>query len=252
MRIVHAVEAVSSAGTPFDDSDTPAASARLACGRGSAGGHARDQVMKMRSTLLVWCFAVLAFVPSGGSAAGPNPDELIRQLSDGVLDVLQADEALRAGDAGEVVELVERLVLPHFDLRRMTMLAVGRDWRDASREQQDRLTGAFHRMLVRTYASALTHYRDQTVGVHPLRMGASDKTVKVQTEIRQPGSPALAVDYVLAQHPDGWKIFDIVVAGVSLVTSYRGTFAQELRVGGIDGLIDSLERKGRVSSPRAG
>ncbi|HRP97344.1 MAG TPA: ABC transporter substrate-binding protein [Rhodocyclaceae bacterium] len=206
----------------------------------------------MRSMLMVWCLAAMALMPIGASATGPNPDELIRRLSDEVLEKLRTDEALRAGESGRVVALVEQLVLPHFDFRRMTMLAVGRDWRTASPEQQDRLTEAFYRMLVRTYSGALTHYRDQTVGVQPVRTMPSDKTVRVQTEIRQPGSQPVAVDYVLAQRADGWKVFDIVVAGVSLVTSYRGTFTQALRAGGIETLIESLESKERELAQRTG
>lgn len=124
------------------------------------------------------------------------------------------------------------------------MLAVGRDWRTATPEQQKRLTDAFYGMLTRTYSNALTQYRDQTVSVRPLR-ATSEKTVRVQTEIRQPGGQPVAVDYVLELRPDGWKIFDIAVAGVSLVTNYRGTFAREISLGGIDGLIDSLETKER-------
>lgn len=201
--------------------------------------------MNMKSALFALCIAVFAIQPVGASASGPAPDELIRSLSDDVLEILREDEQLRNGDVSNVVQLVEDLVLPHFDFRRMTMLAVGRDWRDASPEQQQRLMDAFYGMLVRTYSNALTQYRDQTIGVRPLRMSPSDRTVRVQTEIHQSGAQPVTVDYVLEKRDDGWKIFDIVVAGVSLVTNYRGTFAQEIRVGGIDGLINSLETKGR-------
>ncbi len=199
----------------------------------------------MKSTFIALCISIFALLPVGASAGGPAPDELIRKLSDDVLEILRSDDMLRAGETSQVVERVEQLVLPHFNFRRMTMLAVGRDWRDASPEQQKRLMDAFYGMLVRTYSNALTQYRNQTVAVRPLRMNPSDKTVRVQTEVRQPGAQPVTVDYVLEQGPDGWKIFDIVVAGVSLVTNYRGTFAQEIRVGGIDGLINSLEAKGR-------
>jgi len=201
--------------------------------------------MNMKSALIALCIAVFAIQPVGASANGPAPDELIRKLSDDVLEILRNDEKLRNGDVSNVVNLVEDLVLPHFNFRRMTMLAVGRDWRDASPEQQQRLMDAFYGMLVRTYSNALKQYRDQTIGVRPLRMSPSDKTVRVQTEIRQSGAQPVTVDYVLEQSADGWKVFDIVVAGVSLVTNYRGTFSQEIRVGGIDGLINSLETKGR-------
>lgn len=145
----------------------------------------------MRSAFLAWCISVLAFLPVGVSATGPAPDELIRKLSDDVLEILLAEESLRTGETSQVVGLVEQVVLPHFNIRRMTMLAVGRDWRDASAGQQKRLMDAFYGMLVRTYSSALTHYRDQTVRVRPLRMSPSDKITRVQTEIRRSGGLAL-------------------------------------------------------------
>jgi len=206
----------------------------------------------MKSTFFALYFSVLSFLPSGVSAGGPAPDQLIGKLSGDVLEILQTNESLRAGETTQVVGLVEQVVLPHFNFRRMTMLAVGRDWRDASPEQQKRLMDAFYNMLVRTYSNALTQYRDQTVQVRPLRASPSDKIVKVQTEIRQPGGQPVTVDYVLEQRADGWKIFDIVVTGVSLVTNYRGTFSQQIRLGGIDGLIRSLEAKEREFTPRPG
>lgn len=206
----------------------------------------------MKSTFLALCFSVIAFLPLGASASGPAPDELIRKLSDDVVEILVTNESLRAGETSQVVGLVEEVVLPHFDFRRMTMLAVGRDWRNASPEQQQRLMDAFYRMLVRTYSNALTLYRNQTVAVSPLRAGPSDDIAKVQTQIRQTGRQPVTVDYILEKRADGWKIFDIVVAGASLVTNYRGSFAQKIRVGGIDGLIDSLEAKGREVTQQSG
>lgn len=199
----------------------------------------------MRSAFFAMCFALATLLPAHASAGGPAPDELIRTLSDEVLYILATDESLRAGKTTEVVGLVEQVVLPHFNLRRMTMLAVGRDWREASPEQQARLTDAFYKLLVRTYSNALTSYRDHTVRVLPLRADSSGGSAKVQTEILQPGGLPVRVDYVLENRGDGWKVFDIVVAGVSLVSNYRGTFAQKIRLGGIDSLIDSLNAKDR-------
>ncbi len=186
---------------------------------------------------------LISTMSATAQAASPAPDELVRKLSEEVLDILRTDEQLRQGDTSRAVRLVEEVVLPHFDFRRMTMLAVGRDWRQASPEQQERLMEAFYGMLIRTYSNALTQYKDQTVDFRPLRMNPDDTTVRVQTSIRQSGAQAISVDYVLERSDDGWRIFDVVVAGVSLVTNYRGTFSQEIRVGGIDGLIQSLERR---------
>ena len=199
----------------------------------------------MKSSFFALCFSVLTLLPFGASANGPAPDELITKLCDEVVDILRSNKPARGRDTVGTVRLVREAVLPHFNFRRMTMLAVGRDWRAATPEQQKRLTDAFYGMLTRTYSNALTQYRDQTVAVRPLRLDAADKTARVQTEIHQPGGQPVSVDYVLELRPDGWKIFDIVVAGVSLVTNYRGTFAREISLGGLDGLIKSLEMKER-------
>ncbi|MBW7860447.1 MAG: ABC transporter substrate-binding protein [Rhodocyclaceae bacterium] len=182
------------------------------------------------------------------ATAQEEPDRLVRELTNEVLDILRKDEGLRNGKAQVVADRVEKVVSPHFNFRRMTMLAVGRDWRQATPEQQGRLIDAFYRMLVRTYSNALTQYRDQTVEFRPSRMESGDTNVRVQTEIRQSGAQPIAVDYVLEKTEAGWKIFDVVVAGVSLVTNYRGSFAQEIRVGGIEGLIRALEAREREFS----
>ncbi len=197
----------------------------------------------MKRLLMLFCF----FFATGASAtAAPAPDELVRAVTNEVLEIVRADKAIQAGDTERVIELVDAKVLPHFDFRRMTMLAVGRDWRNATPEQQDRLTDAFRTLLVRTYSNALTQYRDQTIDFRPLRMAAGETRVQVRTEVRQPGGQPVGVDYMLEQKADGsWKVFDVIVAGVSLVTNYRSSFAEEVRVGGVDGLIRSLEDKNR-------
>lgn len=180
---------------------------------------------------------------AGAMAALMAPDVLVRDVSSDVLAIVRDDHAIRAGDTGRVVDLVEEKVLPHFNFRRMTMLAVGKDWRQATPEQQNELVNAFRTLLVRTYSNALTQYRNQVIEYKPARFGAADTTVRVQTEVRQAGAQPINIDYVLEKTDRGWKVFDVVVAGVSLVTNYRGTFAQEIRAGGIDGLIRSLHAK---------
>ena len=203
----------------------------------------------LRGFLLMF---MVALAPLNVSAEALEPDQLVRQLSDQVLDIIRSNEKLRNGDPSEVVRLVEEVVLPHVNFRRMTMLAVGRDWRDATPEQQQRLMDGFYHMLVRTYSNALTQYKDQTIDFRPLRMSPDDTTVRVQTSIRQSGAQPVGVDYVMEKGADGWKVFDVVVAGASLVTNYRGTFTQEIRVGGIDGLIKSLENREMRIETQAG
>lgn len=198
----------------------------------------------MKKFLLSLCL-MFAVLPALAADSPKAPDALVREVSDDVLTIVRQDKAIQSGDTRRVIDLVEEKVLPHFDFRRMTMLAVGKDWRQASPEQQGKLVQAFRTLLVRTYSNALTQYRDQTIGYRPLKFGEADTSVRVQTEVRQAGAQPINIDYSLEKMPDGWKVFDVVVAGVSLVTNYRGTFAQEIRAGGVDGLIKSLEQKNR-------
>jgi len=199
----------------------------------------------MKSLFRSFWLVLLLVASAGAAGPAPEPDVLVRDVTNDVLTIVRQDQAIQAGDTKRVVDLVEAEVLPHFNFRRMTMLAVGRDWRAASAEQQAQLTEAFRTLLVRTYSNALTQYRDQTIEFRPFRMSPGDTTVRVQTEVRQAGARPISIDYALEKTDQGWKVFDVVVAGVSLVTNYRGTFTQEIRVGGVDGLIRSLQAKNR-------
>ena len=201
--------------------------------------------MSLRKLIAQCCVLVAALLPLAQASAQQAPDVLVREVTNEVLEIVRADEALRAGEKHRVMELVDAKVLPHFDFRRMTMLAVGRDWRDASAEQQVRLTDAFRTLLVRTYSNALTQYRDQTVAFRPAHFAATDKRVQVRTEVHQSGAQPIGIDYMLEQSEAGWKVFDVIVAGVSLVTTYRSSFADEVRSGGVEGLLKSLEAKNR-------
>ncbi|MDR2093766.1 MAG: ABC transporter substrate-binding protein [Azoarcus sp.] len=194
------------------------------------------------------CCLVLASALFGGLATASEesaPDVLVRHVSEEVLAIVRSDKAIQSGDTRRVLALVDEKVLPHFDFRRMTMLAVGKDWRSATPEQQSRLTSAFRTLLVRTYSNALTQYRDQTIDFKPLRASPDDKQVRVKTEVSQPGAQPIGIDYSLEKANGSWKVFDVIVAGVSLVTNYRGSFGNEIRAGGIDGLIASLEAKNK-------
>lgn len=191
------------------------------------------------------------FFAASAAFAQTAPDALVRSVSDDVLTIVRNDKDIQGGDTKRVIGLVEQKVLPHFNFRRMTMLAVGRDWREATPAQQDKLVEAFRTLLVRTYSNALTQYRDQVVHYKPMKAGDADTSVRVQTEVRQAGAQPVAIDYALEKTADGWKVYDVVVAGVSLVTNYRGSFAQEIRAGGVDGLIRSLEQKNRETAASA-
>ena len=198
-----------------------------------------------KKLLTLFCFLAAGLMPAA-HAAQQGPDVLVRDVTNEVLEIVRADKAIQAGDPQRIMALVDAKVLPHFDFRRMTMLAVGPDWRSASTEQQTRLTDAFRTLLVRTYSNALTQYRDQTIDFKPTRFGEADKRVQVRTEVRQSGAQPIGIDYMLEKTDAGWKVFDVIVAGVSLVTNYRSSFAQDVRSGGIEGLIKSLEAKNRA------
>ena len=174
-----------------------------------------------------------------------SPDAMIKKVTDDVLSIVRQDKDIQSGNAKKAIELVEAKVLPNFNFQHMTALAMGRDWNKATPEQKKQLSEEFKTLLVRTYSNALTGYKDQTVRYKPTKMQSGDTEVMVRTEIVQSGSKPIALDYSLEKQADGWKVFDVVVAGVSLVTNYRDTFAQEVRANGIDGLLHMLSTKNK-------
>jgi len=184
-----------------------------------------------------------------GSVAAQDltPDALVRNVSNEVLDIVRKDKDIQAGNTRKVVELAEAKVLPHFDFVRMTRLAVGKDWRQANATQQKALVEEFRTLLVRTYSKALTEYRNQTIDIKPLKMQQADTDVLVRSIVNQPGAKPVQIDYNLEKTEQGWKVYDISVAGVSLVTNYRGSFAQEVSAGGIEGLLATLRAKNKGS-----
>jgi phospholipid transport system substrate-binding protein len=199
----------------------------------------------MSETLsLAFAFAWLFSVPAAHSQ-DVLPDVLVKSVSSEVIAELRRNKAIQAGDTAKVAALVEAKIVPHFDLRRITQLAVGPAWRRTTPEQQERLMQEFKTLLVRTYSGALASYRDQNVEFRPLRAGAGDTEVTVKSLIRQSGTEPIAVEYDLARVGTQWKIFDVRISGISLVATYRSSFADEVRNNGIDGLISLLERKNR-------
>ena len=191
----------------------------------------------------------LFFAASGALANEEAPDAMIRKVTDDVLNIVRQDKDIRSGNTKKAIELVEAKVLPNFNFQRMTALAMGRDWNKANAEQKKRLTDEFKTLLVRTFSNALTGYKDQTIRYKPAKLQSGDTEVMVRTEIVQPGNKPIPLDYSLEKQPEGWKVYDVVVAGVSLVTNYRDTFNQEVRANGVDGLIDMLAKKNNQMDP---
>lgn len=193
---------------------------------------------------------IFALGISSVAIAQDAPDVLVRNVSNEMSEVVRSDKAIQAGDVKRMIEVVETRILKYFDFPRMTGLAVGREWRNASPEQKASLTSEFRTLLVRSYANAIGQYKSQTIEVKPLKTKAEDTEAVVRSEIRQPGSKPITIDYDMAKGADGWKVFDVAVAGVSLVTNYRETFGQEIKSGGIDGLIKTLRDKNQQSAAK--
>ncbi|HMW62753.1 MAG TPA: ABC transporter substrate-binding protein [Accumulibacter sp.] len=197
--------------------------------------------MKSFCSLLVALFLSL----SVALAQEVAPDALVRQVTDDVLNIVRQDKDIQGGNTRKAIDLVESKVLPYFNFQRMTALAVGRDWSKATPEQKKRLADEFKTLLVRTYSNALTSYKNQTVSYKPSKLQAGESDVLIKTEILQPGSKPVQLDYALEKQGNAWKVYDVIVAGVSLVTNYRDTFGQEVRNSGIDGLIQMLVNRNK-------
>jgi phospholipid transport system substrate-binding protein len=205
-------------------------------------------VMNVMQRWMVLAAAVVAVVVAPVAHAEVlAPDALIKQVSTEVIDTVKADKAIQAGDVSKIITLVDTKVMPNVNFQRMTATAVGRNWRSATPEQQKRLQEEFKTLLVRTYAGALTEVKNQTVGLKPLRAAATDTEVVVRTEIKGKGEP-IQLDYRMEKLADGWKIYDVNVAGVWLVEQYRNNFAQEIGAVGIDGLISKLAEKNKAAA----
>ena len=177
-------------------------------------------------------------------AADEAPDALIQRTSTEVLDAIKADKAIQGGDVGKIIALVDSKVMPNVNFTRMTAAAVGRNWRQATPEQQKRLQEEFKTLLVRTYSGALAQVKDQTVNVKPLRAAAADTEVQVRTEVIGRGDP-IQLDYRMEKTASGWKIYDLNVLGIWLVETYRTQFAQEISAKGVDGLIAALAQRNK-------
>ncbi len=178
------------------------------------------------------------------------PDVLLKAVTLEVIAIIKQDKDIQAGNPAKVADLVETRILPLFDLTRMTQLAMARNWRLATPEQQTALTTEFSTLLVRTYSIALSSYRDQVIEFKQLRAASGDTEVTVKSVMKQPGIEPLTMDYDMEKLAAGWKVYDIKIDGVSLITNYRETFAGKVREGGVAGLIKSLSDKNRQGDAR--
>ena len=194
----------------------------------------------MNRLFIALCFMFVSAVAQAQELAA---DALVKGITEEVLTTLR--QGREQGGTRRVADLVESKVLPHFDFARMTQLALAVNWRRASPDQQKALTQEFKTLLVRTYSTALSSYRDQSVEFKPLRARPEETEVTVRTEIKQKAGQPIPIDYEMEKTPAGWKVFDVKVAGVSLITTYKDDFASQIRESGVDGLIKTLANKNR-------
>lgn len=196
--------------------------------------------------------ALALFAGATAFAQELAPDALARKSIDEVLAVIRADKELQNGNPKKLHALVEEKILPHFDFTRMTRLAVGRNWAQASDAQKEALTREFQTLLVRTYSTSISQYRNQTIDVKPAKIASGDKDTVVKTVVNQPGGQPIPIDYAMERTDKGWKVYDVMVDGVSLVTTYRGSFNEQVQKGGVDGLVKTLADRNRTAeAPRA-
>lgn len=187
-------------------------------------------------------------VPAADAGA---PDVLVRNVTLEVVELISRDKEIKSGNKAKLVEVIEAKVLPHFNFSAMTGLAMGQSWNKASAEQKKRLTEEFRTLLVRTYASALAAFSEQRLDFRPLRARPTDTDVMVNVRVIQPGAQPVAIDYAMEKTSSGWKVYDVMVGGVSLVANYRTEFNNVVRESGIDGLLRNLQTKNRSLAPQA-
>lgn len=200
----------------------------------------------MRTILSAFILALLVAVAHAQELA---PDVLVKNVTSEVVELIAKDKEIRTGSRAKLIEVIETKVLPHFNFTAMTALAMGQNWRKTTPEQRKRLTEEFKTLLVRTYASALAAYSDQRFDYRPLRAKPTDTDVTVHVRVMQSGAQPVPIDYSMEKTSKGWKVYDVMVGGVSLVANYRTEFNTMVREVGIDGLIKNMHAKNR--SPEA-
>lgn len=193
--------------------------------------------------------ALLTFTAASVAADMESPDVLIKRISQEILDTAKTDKQIQAGNQQRITALVQEKIIPYVDFQRMTALAAGRFWRDASPEQQASLTAEFRTLLIYTYSGAISQVRNQKIDFKPMRNDPADTEVEVRSMVLQPRGEPIQLNYRLEKTPSGWKIYDVNILGAWLVETYKGSFASEISKGGIDGLIKTLsERNKRLAA----
>lgn len=204
--------------------------------------------MKTFSSMLINLALTAGLVfGSGAALAEMTADELVKQTAEDVLATIKSDKDIQAGNQQKIFALAEEKILPNFDFDRVCRMVLGKNWKSASPEQQAAFQKEFRSLLLRTYATALGKYKNQVIEYKPLRAEPGAKNVSVKTQILQPGGQPIAVDYSLVKDDNGWKVYDIVIESVSLVTNYRSQFSNEIRTNGLDSLNKKLAEKNKAA-----
>ena len=203
----------------------------------------------LRKLTFLLVISALSLFAGCASAQTEAPDALIKRVSNEILDLAKTDKQVQAGNQQRIMEVVQAKVIPHVNFQRMTSLAAGRFWREATPEQQASLTTEFRSLLIYTYSGAISQVRNQTLEFKPMRASPGDDEVEVRSMVIQPRGEPIQLNYRLEKTPNGWKIYDVNILGAWLVETYKGTFAAEIGKGGIDGLIKALaERNKRLAA----
>jgi len=197
----------------------------------------------MRLLALAAPFFFSLFIAAPAAAQELGPEDLVKKVTAEVLESIKSDKQLQAGDRKKALALAEQKILPYVDFREAAQLATGKAWQTATPEQQTRVVTEFRSMLVRIYSNAIDVYRGQTMKVLPQRQAPGTTEVVVRNQYLRQGRPPVAVEYAMRKTPEGWKIYDITIEGVSLVLTYRAEFDQITRASGVDGLIKRLAEK---------
>ena len=201
--------------------------------------------MKLIKQLIAVATVAMAVNAHAAAPANEAPDVLVKRISQEVIETAKSDKAIQSGDQKKVLDLVESKILPYVDSQRMTALAAGRFWRDASPEQQKALSDQFRTLLIFTYSGALSQIKNETIEFKPMRSDPTDNEVEVRSQVNVARGEPIPLNYRVAKTAAGWKIYDINVLGAWLVETYKGTFASEIGKGGIDGLIKTLTEKNK-------
>ena len=199
----------------------------------------------MNITKLCLKFPILLalLLVTGAHADTAAPDAMVKNTANDVLEILKSDKDIENGDMNKLGKLVEEKIATKFDFDRMSRMMLGRNWSTASKEQQNQFIVEFRSLLVRTYSSALSKYRNQTIEYKSLGAKSGDTEVKVKTQIIKPGGPSIPLDYSLAKIEGTWKVYDVSIDGLSLVAIYQGQFAEEIKNNGLNSLIQKLAEK---------